>query len=563
MANAAAERMHNELAKTLNLAGLDDRKKARLKAIADPLKQALPPALKSAHDAAAAFPDLAAMFADPKVREMVWNAHINRWSLVLDGQFDELLKLSLTGSNAKAGSGVDPKYHVVALGICLGEMISSVIKQSFGSRGFFRKGAADAETVGEALDAVVRATFVDIGMLLELYGQRTQAAQAEAIATREEELTQISELFAKALESIASRDMRHRISEELPGVFGKMRDDFNNAAEQLGTIIADIDRSAAGIKAGAGEISDATQSLARRTEQQAASIEETAAALEEITTTVNESAMRAEEAGKLVKTTQENAMQSGKVVEKAIDAMGEIERSSGEISNIIGVIDNIAFQTNLLALNAGVEAARAGEAGKGFAVVAQEVRELAQRSAAAAREIKALITKSSEQVKSGVDLVGETGRALETIMSQVSDINTNVMAIVDATREQAVGLKEINHAVNTMDQGTQQNAAMVEETSAASRALAEEVARIAEMMDTFRTGKRGKYAAEQARLAQQPAVAHAPVAKPASAPARPRVTAASPSHRQIATPAPVRQQAMLAKAFNSSPKPAETGWEEF
>ena len=486
MANAAAERMHNELAKTLNLAGLDDRKKARLKAIADPLKQALPPALKSAHDAAAAFPDLAAMFADPKVREMVWNAHINRWSLVLDGQFDELLKLSLTGSNAKAGSGVDPKYHVVALGICLGEMISSVIKQSFGSRGFFRKGAADAETVGEALDAVVRATFVDIGMLLELYGQRTQAAQAEAIATREEELTQISELFAKALESIASRDMRHRISEELPGVFGKMRDDFNNAAEQLGTIIADIDRSAAGIKAGAGEISDATQSLARRTEQQAASIEETAAALEEITTTVNESAMRAEEAGKLVKTTQENAMQSGKVVEKAIDAMGEIERSSGEISNIIGVIDNIAFQTNLLALNAGVEAARAGEAGKGFAVVAQEVRELAQRSAGAAKDIKSLITKSGEEVGIGVKLVTATGQALSSIRDHVMQINQSVHMIAGAAKEQSYKLQEVNTAVGQMDQFTQRNAAMVEETTASTNRLADDAVNLSRLISHFR-----------------------------------------------------------------------------
>ncbi|WP_330166391.1 methyl-accepting chemotaxis protein [Rhizobium sp. C4] len=549
MANAGADRMSRELTKTLSLAGLDDQKKAALRTIAEPLKQALPPALKSTHDAAAAFPDLAPIFADPKVREALWNSHLQRWSHVLEGRLEEVLQASLTGANAKGKSGVNPKYHIVGLGICLGKIVSSVVQQSFKPRGFLKSGA-DAEKVGEALDAVVRATFIDIGLLLELYAQRTEADQTEALAEQEQQSDHRGALFGAALSAIASRDLEHRINEDLPGVFGKMRDDFNQAAEQLGAAMADIDGSAANINAGADEISRATEDLARRTEQQAASIEETAAALEEITTTVNETAMRAEDAGKLVKSTQENAIQSGRVVEKAVDAMSEIERSSDEISNIIGVIDNIAFQTNLLALNAGVEAARAGDAGKGFAVVAQEVRELAQRSAAAAREIKALITKSSEQVKAGVQLVGETGKALETIMSQVSDINTNVVAIVDAAREQATGLKEINQSVSSLDQGTQQNAAMVEETSAASRALADEVARIANMTQSFRTGRRSEVSAGQ--TPRKPAVA------------KPAITMASPaSHRQAAKPAPQRQQAALAKAFGGSAKPAEASWEEF
>ncbi len=547
MADAAVDRMSRELTKTLSLAGLNEEKKAALRSIADPLKQALPPALKATHDAAAAFPDLAPVFADPKVREAIWNSHLQRWTHVLEGNLEEVLNASLTGPNAKAKSGVNPKYHIVGLGICLGQIISSVVKQSFKQRGLLRSGA-DPEKVGEALDAVVRATFIDIGLLLELYAQRTEAAQAEALAEQEEQSAHRGALFGAALSAIASRDLEYRVHDDLPGIFGTMRDDFNRAAEQLGETMADIDGSAANINAGAAEISRATDDLARRTEQQAASIEETAAALEQITTTVNETALRAEDAGKLVKSTQDNAVQSGRVVEKAVQAMSEIENSSGEISNIIGVIDNIAFQTNLLALNAGVEAARAGDAGKGFAVVAQEVRELAQRSASAAREIKALITKSSEQVRNGVDLVGETGKALETIMSQVSDINTNVVAIVEAAREQATGLKEINHAVNAMDQGTQQNAAMVEETSAASRALADEVARIADMTQSFRTGKRNARAA-------------APASSRAAAPV---IATASPSrHSQAARPAPVRQQAALAKAFAGNAKPAAADWEEF
>jgi methyl-accepting chemotaxis protein len=247
-----------------------------------------------------------------------------------------------------------------------------------------------------------------------------------------------------------------------------------------------VGTNAQAITAGANEIRTSSDDLSRRTEQQAASVEQTAAALEEITTTVRDGAKRAEEARKLVVATGEDARNSGTVVRSAVDAMHAIEQSSGEISNIIGVIDEIAFQTNLLALNAGVEAARAGEAGKGFAVVAQEVRELAQRSAQAAKEIKGLINTSSSQVANGVTLVGNTGKALEGIVSQVQHITGHVQAIADAYREQSLGLQEINTAVNTMDQGTQQNAAMVEEATATAHQLSSEAETLTRLLGQFR-----------------------------------------------------------------------------
>ncbi|WP_137137082.1 PAS domain-containing methyl-accepting chemotaxis protein [Rhizobium sp. FKY42] len=294
--------------------------------------------------------------------------------------------------------------------------------------------------------------------------------------------------LAGALQSLSEGDLTRTIDKPFLQALERLRSDYNATASKLRLTMQTILQNAGAIAAASQEIQTASNDLAKRTEQQAASVEETAAALEEITTTVADSSHRAQDAGQLVRRTKENAEYSGKVVGQAVEAMGKIEQSAGEIGNIIGVIDEIAFQTNLLALNAGVEAARAGEAGKGFAVVAQEVRELAQRSAKAAKEIKALINTSNEHVKSGVSLVGHTGKALQEIVGQVVQVDDNVGAIVEASREQSTGLKEINIAVNTMDQGTQQNAAMVEQTSAAAHSLARESERLFELIGQFNIG---------------------------------------------------------------------------
>jgi methyl-accepting chemotaxis protein len=294
--------------------------------------------------------------------------------------------------------------------------------------------------------------------------------------------------LASALKALSEGDLTQTVATPFLPALEKLRIDFNETSAKLRGTLQTISQNAGAIAAASQQIQSASNDLSKRTEQQAASVEETAAALEEITTTVADSSHRAQEAGQLVRKTKENAEHSGNVVAQAVEAMGKIEKSAAEISNIIGVIDEIAFQTNLLALNAGVEAARAGDAGKGFAVVAQEVRELAQRSAQAAKEIKELINASNEQVKSGVALVGNTGRALGEIVSQVIQVDSNVGAIVEASKEQATGLKEINTAVNTMDQGTQQNAAMVEETTAAAHSLAREAEQLFDLLGQFDIG---------------------------------------------------------------------------
>jgi len=316
--------------------------------------------------------------------------------------------------------------------------------------------------------------------------ERQRQMSDEQKAREEGEIRFAMETLASGLSALSAGNIAARLDRAFAPQFDSVRADFNNAVEKLEAALQSVGRNAAAINAGAGEIRSAADDLAHRTEQQAASVEETAAALEQVTTTVRDSAKRAEDVGHLVERARVGAEKSGEVVRKAVSAMQQIEKSSGEISNIISVIDDIAFQTNLLALNAGVEAARAGDAGKGFAVVAQEVRELAQRSANAAKEIKALITTSSQQVNTGVSLVGETGKALQLIVSEVQEINRHVGAIVTATREQSTGLQEINTAVNTMDQGTQKNAAMVEEQTAASHALAREAAALNELLQQFR-----------------------------------------------------------------------------
>ncbi len=299
-------------------------------------------------------------------------------------------------------------------------------------------------------------------------------AQADAMAT-----------VGAALEKLASGDLTADIGRIAPE-YSKLRDDFNTAVTALRGVIQSIAQSTEVVHGSAGDISQAANNLSRRTEQQAAALEQTAAALDEITSTVKSASDRAAEAREMVNETKGSAARSGEIVRNAVAAMSRIEGSSSRISQIIGVIDEIAFQTNLLALNAGVEAARAGEAGRGFAVVAQEVRELAQRSAGAAKEIKELIRNSATEVETGVTLVRSTGDALTEIEALVNRVNETVASIATAACEQATGLAEVNTAVNSMDQMTQQNAAMVEETTAASQTLAQESRELKSLLQTFR-----------------------------------------------------------------------------
>ena len=334
--------------------------------------------------------------------------------------------------------------------------------------------------------------------------------------------------------ALAEGDLTQTMQGDFRGAFGELQHNVNATLSTLQDTMRQVRQTTGSISGNTNEVRSASDDLSKRTEQQAAALEETSAALDQITAVVRSSSERAQEATVMVTDAKRNAAQSATVVRNAIEAMGRIEHASSEISQIINVIDEIAFQTNLLALNAGVEAARAGDAGKGFAVVAQEVRELAQRSATAAKDIKALITKSGDEVQTGVKLVQATGEALSGIEVQVNGINDHIHSIATSAREQSTGLQEVNTAVNQMDQVTQQNAAMVEETSAATHKLAQEAESLVHLVARFRV---------EAGSGMHVAVAHE-------------------EHRPVASPAR-RMLGNVARAFGGGGGAAQQSWEEF
>ncbi len=370
---------------------------------------------------------------------------------------------------------------------------------------------AMAASVGVFKAAVIEKASLAVAAAEQRRAAEAQHARNEAERDAAAALQKsVVDAVAGGLAQLSGGNLTVRLPEPFAPEYEQLREDFNAATTQLQAAMGVITANTATIRSGTAEITQAADDLSRRTEQQAASLEETAAALDQITATVRKTADGAEKARDVVSTAKADAEHSGKVVREAVTAMSAIETSARQISQIIGVIDEIAFQTNLLALNAGVEAARAGDAGRGFAVVASEVRALAQRSAESAREIKSLISTSSQQVDRGVELVAETGRSLERIVSQVGQIDGVVSEIAASAHEQSAGLAEVNTAINQMDQVTQQNAAMVEQSTAASHSLAQDTEALAQLTGRFQLG-------QQAEAPRPPPSRRAAPSRPASA----------------------------------------------
>ena len=372
--------------------------------------------------------------------------------------------------------------------------------------------------------------------------ERSVAEAERARDALQQRQTEVVEHLTVALGRVSRGDLTTRLETAFADDYEDLRRNFNSAIDSLCSVVGSVSDLAESVGREAVEISSSADNLSQRTERAAATLEETAAALDQLTSSVKSAAEGAERANGVVGDAREHALKSGDVVQEAVEAMSEIEASAGKIVKIIDVIEDIAFQTNLLALNAGVEAARAGEAGRGFAVVASEVRALAQRSSDAAREINGLISSSGVQVQRGVDLVGRAGEALKEIVTSVAEISDLVGGIAASSREQSTGVSEINTAVNQLDQTTQQNAAMFEETTAASHALTKVAGSLNQTVARFDTG----------RASRDPAAAHAKVDAP---------TPPSDPTRY----APAERRASVAVGAGPAPAPAsdDTGWEEF
>ncbi len=387
------------------------------------------------------------------------------------------------------------------------------------------------------------------GSLSDVHAQTVAEAAIKEEGAR---TAAVVEGLSGALKALADGNLTARITDKFSDKFELLTESFNASMVRLQDTMVSIASNAEGVHSTAAEVTQASDNLSQRTEQQAATLEETAAALDQITATVRKTAEGANEARHLVANAKQDAESSTSVVHETVTAMNGIEQSSKQISNIIGVIDEIAFQTNLLALNAGVEAARAGDAGRGFAVVATEVRALAQRSADAAKEIKALISGSGQQVQAGVKLVAATGKALGRIVEQVAKLNDLISEIAASAREQATGLDQVNNAVNQMDQVTQQNAAMVEQTTAASHSLAHEADTLARLVGQFKVDRQGA-----------PPVARAAPGRgahvPARAPAKPVAGKGAGSHAL-----PAKAAKFEPARARKEPAPAQDdNWSEF
>ncbi len=484
--------------------GLDAEARGRLKALKPTIANAIGPALDVFYDKVRTDAATRRFFANDAHMASAKGRQEQHWNIIADAEFGSTYESAVRRiGQAHAKLGIEPGIYVAGYALVTEQLVKAVVAEHWPRRFGMSKGGHD--DAASALNSLIKAVMVDIGLAISVYMEELEAERREAEAARaaaEADQKAALDAVTAALHSLAEGDLKMRISDDLAGAFGPLKSDFNGATVALEKAIASVARSANAIGSGSAEIGQAADDLSRRTEQQAASLEETAAALDQLTASVKRATSGAGEAASKVVAARAQAEHSGRIVQNAVTAMSEIEKSSREISQIIGVIDEIAFQTNLLALNAGVEAARAGEAGRGFAVVASEVRSLAQRSAEAAKEIKALISASSAQVESGVKLMAETGKVSEDIIVQVAEINSLVAQIASSSQEQSTGLGEVNIAVNQMDQATQQNAAMVEQTTAAVHSLRAQVSELLRTVSGFSI--EGGASTPQARRASPP-----------------------------------------------------------
>ncbi len=472
------------------------------------------------------FPEMASLFRDDAMVAHAKAAQKAHWLRLFGGQFgDDYMRSVQEIGRTHSRIGLEPHWYIGGYAFVLGRLLTVAVETR--RDGVF--GTIDRTQLGKLISIIARAILLDIDLAVAVYleAQRALAErqQHEREAKIVTELTAIVQAasrgdldqrvpladktgffldlcqamnnlvenagttladVAAVQGAIAAGDLTRRITADYQGVFGRLKTDVNATADRLTEVVTQIQQSSGEIATAAAEVAAGSDDLSRRSEQQASSLQETAASLHQMADVVRQNAENAEDANRQAAGAVEVAATGGRIVIDAVTAMDRIEASSQKIEDIVGMINDIAFQTNLLALNAAVEAARAGEMGKGFAVVAQEVRNLAQRSAQASKEIRALIAESSNEVAAGANLVKSAGQSLSGIVGSIRKVAAIVGEIASASREQSGDIKAISSAVADIDETTQQNAALVEQSSAAAVSLEEQSHRLTEMMGFFR-----------------------------------------------------------------------------
>jgi methyl-accepting chemotaxis protein len=465
--------------KRLNFLGLDASDKERLRRVAPQVMAAMGPALDGFYARMRAEPDLMRHFSGEPAMNRAKALQNTHWKKIVEGSFgpDYVAAVRRIGE-IHAQIGLEPHWYIGAYGAILDCLIRNMAVGGGGPLAWM-SGNRNSDAVAD-ISAVVRAALLDMDLSISVYLDRIDAGRRRA----ETASRAAFEALAEALGQVADGDLTAQVAAELSEQTG-----FNSTIGQLREIIAAVRTASNAIAKGSDELSSAANDLARRTEQQAASLEQTAASLDQLTQAVRQTAARSEQASTRMSQARDDAAATDTIMRETRSAMDQIAASSAEVGQMLAVINDIAFQTNLLALNAGVEAARAGDAGRGFAVVASEVRQLAQRSAESARNIRSLIERSNASVDEGRHKVEAAAEALGRILGAVTQVSDIVGEIAMAARDQAVSVQEINGAIGHLDQVTQQNAAMVEETTAASSDLRSEAGALAAHVGHFRTGR--------------------------------------------------------------------------
>ena len=473
----------------LSFIKLSEPLRTRLRGAKPIVMAALPEALDASYTQIRKTPEAAKFFASEEMMRHAKEKQRAHWDGITDGRLDEAYGRAVTFiGEVHARIGLEPRWYIGGYNIVLEHLLTALLEARWPKARF---GAAQNQMRQQAIEeavAVTKTTLLDMEMAITVYLEVSDRARLAAETKARENAAAVVRTMSQAMEAMAAGDLTHRIGNTMPGEYDRLRDDFNAALDKLASTLSSIQNSSRTINGNIEELSQAADNMAQRTEQQSASLLESTTALNVLTEGLRKMAGGAAEANKMVSHVNAGAANSRNVVAEAAKAMGQIENSSREIGQIIGLIDDIAFQTNLLALNAGVEAARAGDAGRGFAVVASEVRALAQRSAEAAKAIKELISTSSSQVNQGVDLVRKTSDTLDGIMSGVGQIDGVISDIANTAANQSGGLSEVNEALGQMSNAVQQSTAMVEETTAAVHSLRVEIDGLNASLAAFRLG---------------------------------------------------------------------------